>query len=269
MQKSYISIPVENILYSCSGNTHRENEQFVQHHAITYIVDGEIHFINTEGRKVAGAGTIGFVKRNQLVKTIKVPPPGGEFKSISIFLHQDLLRRYSSEKGIQQTGWDRTEGIYELSHDPFVQGYFQSLQPYFECPDRMTPLLIELKTREILEVVLKIDQALKNALFSFGEPYKIDLEAFMMKNYMFNVSMDAFAKLAGRSRAAFKRDFEKVFNTSPGQWLKHKRLKEAHYLIKEKGMRPSEVFLEVGFENLSHFSSAFKVEFGINPSNLN
>jgi AraC-like DNA-binding protein len=48
-----------------------------------------------------------------------------------------------------------------------------------------------------------------------GKPYKIDLEAFMQQNYRFNVSIDAIAKLTGKSRAGFKRDFEKIFNTSP------------------------------------------------------
>jgi AraC-like DNA-binding protein len=33
-------------------------------------------------------------------------------------------------------------------------------------------------------------------------------------------------------------------------------------------MRPSEVYLEVGFENLSHFSFAFKKTFGLTPTKL-
>jgi AraC family transcriptional regulator, exoenzyme S synthesis regulatory protein ExsA len=68
--------------------------------------------------------------------------------------------------------------------------------------------------------------------------------------------------------ANFKRDFEKIFHTSPGNWLLQKRLQEAHYLIKEKGNKPSDVYLEVGFEDLSHFSYAFKNAYGIAPSKI-
>jgi len=48
--------------------------------------------------------------------------------------------------------------------------------------------------------------------------------------------------------------------------LQQRRLREAHYLITEKGKRPSDVYLEVGFEDLSHFSFAFKKNFGVAPS---
>jgi AraC family transcriptional regulator, exoenzyme S synthesis regulatory protein ExsA len=105
-------------------------------------------------------------------------------------------------------------------------------------------------------------------LFDFGEPGKIDLEAFMIKNYQFNVGLHRFAYLTGRSLATFKRDFEKTFHTSPGNWLLQKRLQEAHYLIKEKGNKPSDVYLEVGFEDLSHFSYAFKNAYGVAPSKI-
>jgi AraC-like DNA-binding protein len=90
----------------------------------------------------------------------------------------------------------------------------------------------------------------------------------MNKNFMFNVPAAQFAKLTGRSLASFKRDFEKIFRISPGQWLQQKRLSEAYYLIREKGQKPSEVYLDVGFENLSHFSYTFKKMFGVVPSRV-
>jgi AraC-like DNA-binding protein len=91
----------------------------------------------------------------------------------------------------------------------------------------------------------------------------------MIRHFAFNVEMKQFAYLTGRSLATFKRDFEKIFHTSPGRWLQQKRLAQAYYLIKEKGEKPSDVYLEVGFEDLSHFSFAFKKEFGKAPSLLN
>jgi AraC-like DNA-binding protein len=63
----------------------------------------------------------------------------------------------------------------------------------------------------------------------------------MLKNYHFNVHLNRFAYLTGRSVATFKRDFEKIFNTTPSRWLQQQRLREAYYLIKEKGCRASDV----------------------------
>ena len=75
---------------------------------------------------------------------------------------------------------------------------------------------------------------LKNFLFDFSEPHKIDLEKFMQTNFKFNVPIENFAKLTGRSLAGFKRDFQKTFDILPRQWLQNKRLSEAHYQNREK-----------------------------------
>jgi AraC-like DNA-binding protein len=82
------------------------------------------------------------------------------------------------------------------------------------------------------------------------------------------VALSRFAYLTGRSLATFKRDFEKLFRTSPSRWLQQRRLQEAHYLLKEKGLSPSDVYTEVGFEDLSHFSFAFKKAYGVAPSRV-
>ncbi|MGZ3946425.1 MAG: helix-turn-helix domain-containing protein, partial [Mucilaginibacter sp.] len=101
-----------------------------------------------------------------------------------------------------------------------------------------------------------------------SEPGKIDLEAFMNKNFHFNVGLDRFAYLTGRSLATFKRDFEKLFSITPSRWLQQRRLQEAHYLIKEKGRTASDIYLDLGFEDLSHFSFAFKKLYGLAPSKV-
>ncbi len=77
--------------------------------------------------------------------------------------------------------------------------------------------------------------------------------------------MEKFGYLTGRSLTTFKRDFKKAFNTTPQRWLTQKRLELAHYRVAEKKMKPVDVYLEVGFEDLSHFSFAFKKHFGYTP----
>lgn len=62
--------------------------------------------------------------------------------------------------------------------------------------------------------------------------------------------------------------FERVFQTTPARWLTQKRLDTAHFLLTEKKQKPSDIYLELGFEDLSHFSYAFKKRFGYPPSQL-
>ncbi len=41
---------------------------------------------------------------------------------------------------------------------------------------------------------------------------------------MFNMSLEKFGYLTGRSLTTFKRDFFKTFKTTPQRWLTQKRL---------------------------------------------
>ena len=261
-------IKLDNLLYSCVDRKQRGNEQFVAEHALGYIISGETQLVTSEGIKVMCAGDIGLIRRNQLLKSIKVPPADGEFKSLNIFLEQGFLRKYAIEYKIEQTERYTGAPMMLLTPDPFIKGYFDSLIPYFDHPEHLKSALGELKTKEAIQLLLQHDLALKSFLFDFSEPWKIDLETYMNKNYMYNVPIVQFAKLTGRSLAGFKRDFTKIFKTSPSYWLQQRRLSEAYFLIKDKKRKPSDIYLDLGFENFSHFSYSFKNTYGVSPTRL-
>jgi AraC-like DNA-binding protein len=77
--------------------------------------------------------------------------------------------------------------------------------------------------------------------------------------------MDEFAKITSRSLSAFKRDFERVYKTTPGKWLMEKRLNHAMHLLTNIGKTVSEAAFESGFESPSHFSRSFRQRFGYSP----
>ncbi len=256
-----------NILYSCTGEAKRGHEPFVAEHSLTYITSGEIHLHTAKGVLVFPKGTLGLIRRNQLVKAVKIPEADAPFISINILLDQNSLHRYSIEHDVKTSGAYTGESLIQLPVDPFMKGYFDSLLPYFENPEQLSKTLAEVKTTEAIELLLR-NNALKNLLFDFSHPHKIDLEAYMNRHFAYNVPLEQFARLTGRSISTFKRDFEIIFGTTPGKWLQKRRLEQAHYLITQQKQRPTDVYLEVGFENLSHFSNTFKDFFGYNPSTV-
>ncbi|ULT25790.1 AraC family transcriptional regulator [Sphingobacterium sp. E70] len=118
-----------------------------------------------------------------------------------------------------------------------IKGFVDSLVPYLQ--QQMDDRIVALKARELVLLLIQLNPAFKNVLFDFNEPGKIDLEAFMNSHYRYNVPLERFAFLTGRSLSGFKRDFEKQFHTSPGRWLLQKRLDTARFLIEQqKGNHP-------------------------------
>ena len=261
--------PLPKILYSCYHSHSREGEQFVPEHILSFQLAGSMTINDGEHEQHFANGDIRLHQRNHLLKFYKqLPPDGGEYKSLSIYLDQATLRKFSNEYGYTVTKTHINKAVIPIRPTQQYKSYLQSLYPYEQIMQQGNEDLLALKVKEALLILLKTNPEVKDILFDFTEPGKIDLEAFMVKNYKFNVSMERFAYLTGRSLATFKSDFEKLFHTTPGRWLQQQRLKEAHHLIKEKGRRPSDVYLEVGFEDLSHFSFAFKKVYGMSPSML-
>jgi len=258
------------IAYSCYFSRNREGEQFASEHVFSYQIEGTLTINNGNKAHIFKAGDFRLIKRNQLVKFIKEPVEGGSFKAISIYLDQATLRSFAMENGHQSEGTRglTQDAVIPLEPNPLFTGFMDSLWPYVQHNQLVDTSLQNLKQREAIMLLLRLRPELKDVLFDFNEPGKIDLEAFMNKNFHFNVQLKRFAYLTGRSLATFKRDFEHVFHLSPSKWLQQRRLQEAHYLIKEKGRTASDIYLELGFEDLSHFSFVFKKQYGIPPSRL-
>lgn len=183
-------------------------------------------------------------------------------------LKEDILRKYAMEKQLETTAKYHGKSNILLPESAYLKGFFNSLIPYTLNPKHINHPLSELKVKEAIELLLLAKPELKKFLFDFSEPHKIDLEKFMISNFRFNVPIDSFAKLTGRSLAGFKRDFQKTFDMSPRQWLQNKRLSKAHYQIEKNNKKPSSIYLELGFESLSHFSYAFKKKFGYAPTEI-
>jgi len=89
----------------------------------------------------------------------------------------------------------------------------------------------------------------------------------MEANFYYNLALEEFAKLSHRSLSTFKRDFQKYYHQSPGKWLLQKRLDYSAVLLKNPALNVSQVAFDCEFEDLSHFSRAFKEKFGVPPAN--
>jgi AraC family transcriptional regulator, exoenzyme S synthesis regulatory protein ExsA len=256
------------IVYSCYYKRSREGEQFVPEHTLSYQISGSLTLNDGTKEYTVQEGSLRFIQRNQLLKFTKQPPKNGEFKSLSIYLNQQVLKNYSLEFGVTAGQKQYDKSLLPLKATPPLKSYIDSLLVYHNSNSLSNQQLISLKLKEGILLLLQSEPELKNTLFDFSEPHKIDLEAFMNKNFHFNVSSERFAYLTGRSLATFKRDFESIFGNTPGKWLQQKRLREAHYLITKKGKIASDIYLDLGFENLSHFSFAFKKQFGVSPGKI-
>ena len=267
--KPVIQIIGESFIYACAFEKSFEYEQFVPEHLLAYQISGETHIYHQRGELVLEKGQFLLGRRNQFAKTIKVPGYDADYKCLSVVLSVDRLRQFALDNNIACEGKYKGARNVLLEPNDFLNGYFLSILPYADQWEKVSKKMTAIKVDEAIELLLHLRPDLKSFLFDFSDPNKTDLEEFMLKNFRYNAPLKHFAKLSGRSLTNFKRDFAVTFKSSPAKWLKNKRLSEAYYLIQQKSQKPAEIYLDLGFENLSHFYSAFKQKYGHTPAQVN
>lgn len=245
----------------------KEKVAFLKHNTLILQVSGRFTLETASGRISMGRGEMLLVQKNQLGEITKMPLDGEDYQTVVIYLVEDLLRKIALEEQIEiEKKYSGPPNILIPGND-FLHAFFQSVLPYVRHPqEEIVNTMGMLKVKEAVYLLLNIMPELKNLLFDFSEPYKMDLEKFMLGNFHYNIPVEKFAQLTGRSLAGFKRDFQKTFGMAPRQWLLERRLAEARHLIEKKSKKSSEIYLDLGFESLSHFSHSFKKKFGKAPS---
>lgn len=247
-------------------------DEMITDHMLAYIFFGEMILIKKGERTVIKSGEAVFLRRNHLVKKIKQPNASGEpFKGVFLHLNTALLKRMASENflPIAKTDSDTFKAVHiPLPRHSFLEGFFLSLDHYFTDGQYPSKELIEAKLREAVLILLELNPGLNKVLFDFLDPWKVDIKDFMNENFMCNLTIEQFAHYTGRSLSSFKREFAQLYNETPNRWLIKRRLEEAYTIMAEEKQMPSDVYLKVGFKNISHFSTAFRKQFGITPSVL-
>ncbi|GAA4162748.1 hypothetical protein GCM10022217_30730 [Chryseobacterium ginsenosidimutans] len=243
-----------------------KTETVFEFHMLVWFISGETKIIQADKSYLFKAGDIFLIPRNHLATIINYPKDGLPHKAVVMHLTKEFLKDFYSNIEIKEKNIREEVKIHSFDKHPLLESCLASLIPYFDMKDSLPENIAALKITEAISILREIDKNIDSVLADFNEPGKIDLINFMEKNYMFNMSLERFGYLTGRSLSTFNRDFRKIFQTTPQRWLTQKRLELAYYHLIEKNKKPSDVFMEVGFEDLSHFSFAFKKQYGFAPS---
>ena len=257
-----------NNLQSCHLGPEISPEQFIPEHFFLFLLKGSMVSYDGYRHYRMKPGDYCIARKNHLVRYTKYKEDGDFEKGIIAF-DERFLKKFLERHPYQAEPTENNDSFLFINENKLIKNFVQSLEPYYNGTEQLDDTFVDIKREELLMILLKNNPDLKDIFFNFNIPHKIDLELFMNHNYKFNISLERFAFMTGRSLSTFKREFKAVFNTTPGKWLMNKRLQEAYFLLEKEHKKPSEIYIDLGFEDFSHFSFVFKKEFGFAPSELN
>ncbi len=255
-------------LYNCPLEKKVE-DTWSHHNYIVYVIEGRKIWHTAHGSYDLQKGSCVFVRKGGCLVEQFFDTP---FCLVVFFIPDEFICDVLKSKTypISRQGI-RFEPIISINNDPGVHSFFHSMIPYFESQRQPDPSLLELKFRELILTIA--DNPVNGELLSYfcsllKEPLAVSLQRVMEDNYCYNLKLEEFARLSNRSLSAFKRDFQKIFGTTPGKWLMEKRLHHSMHLLTHTDKTISEASFESGFENPTHFSRSFKTQFGITPTSI-
>lgn len=85
------------------------------------------------------------------------------------------------------------------------------------------------------------------------------------EHYAEPLAINELAAEVGMSRSQFGRLFRKLFGQSPRDYLSSVRVNAAAHLLNETDLKTTDIALQTGFYDHSHFSRAFKAIMSLSP----
>ncbi|MEI9933927.1 MAG: AraC family transcriptional regulator [Ferruginibacter sp.] len=213
-------------------------------------------------------GEIAIIKQHSRLDIKKIKDKNGsDFKSIIFYLFPDFVTDFSKQTKQAKETTSLTANVIHLGKQQSLKVFSESLLPLFENK-QLKQNEIKEKTFAALQYLSQHNKQLLHFLTANSKPIKIDLYEFMIHIEVNNYSVQELAQLTGRSLSAFKRDFYEVFETTPHQWLLRRKIDYAEKVLTARQMKASDIYFMLGFNELSHFSAAFKKVKGVAPSQL-
>lgn len=265
------TIHYSGIFLSCFSDYSEKCIHATPEHVLLYLYSGEQIIEDRDQKITIQAGQCAFIRRNHRLLMYKNSKGEELYKGISLTFNRTVLRDFYSR--MKKSDMPKQvnipeKNVFKIGPRADINSLFQSLMPYFDEGVNPTDGVAKLKLLEGIYALLNSSDVFFPILFDFTEPWKIDILEFLNENYMDELSMEQIASYTGRSLATFKRDFKKISRLTPQKWLINKRLEMAYIKLKEEKKKVQEVSTEVGFKNLSHFSTAFKKQYGIPPTEI-
>jgi AraC-like DNA-binding protein len=192
----------------------------------------------------------------------------GQYACTLLFFDQQLLQTFfeSHKTRILETIKKndlRQKEILLFKNDHYTTSYAESLHYIPNKSEELT----KVKLHEILLYLLEMQPGELCCLFRKRPKTSEDLhfKNIITSHIDSNLSLNELAYLCNASLSTFKRKFTAIFNDSPTNWMRQKRMEHAAFLLKYNKERVSDIYLRFGYENHSSFSQSFKTVFGISP----
>ena len=256
-------------LYELSTATVDPKIKLPAESCFAYILKGENQDLTNSGF-VAREGTVIISLCGKTVGSTLSKNTSGCLISIVVHFDRDVLKKVFDGK--RPKYWKDLDqplkkDIAQEDASVLISSYFFGISNFFKHKSVLNEDILVLKLKEIVLLLLQTNEPsqlyiiarslFSDRVFSFQE---------VIETHIYEpLNLIRLAAMTNNSLASFKRKFRKIYQDSPGRYIRKKKLEGAKILIRSSQKSISDICYECGFSNPSSFSRMFKSEYGKSP----
>jgi AraC-like DNA-binding protein len=189
-----------------------------------------------------------------------------KYRSILLFFSNESVFNFIRKFQLKPKDNASYASMYSFDYDLYIKGFTKSILNISKLSKSIQQNILDAKFEEIMLYLIATKGV--NFIYSLISNSDNSTQKFIQiveNNIVNKLSIKELSFLTNMSESSFKRVFKKHFQSSPGKWFREKRLEHSAFLLRNKSKRPSDIYQEIGYENLSNFTQAFKIKFGVTP----
>jgi len=190
---------------------------------------------------------------------------------VIVTFHPDILRKiYERELPLIFEKSDKitNQSSGKVNNDFLIQKYIEGLLFYFENSSLVNEEILVLKLKEIVLLLSQTQDAetIRVILSQLFSPATYTFKQIIEANLLSQVSVEELAQKSNLSISSFKREFRKLYNDSPANYIKNKRLERAAELLLASDERITDIAFDCGFSDLANFTKSFRDKYKVTPT---
>jgi AraC-like DNA-binding protein len=236
-----------------------------------HVIHGtaRLHAPTTEFELSCGDSIL--MKSDNFVNDYRENPDHGPSEVIIVQLHPEIIKsiyRDGLPKELTKTSDQAIVSIQKIEPTPLLEAYASALKFYLDSPNLISEELLALKLQELILMLINTDKdgRITSFLGNLFETENYEFKEVIESKLFVDLSIEELSFLTGLSLSSFKRKFKLVYNDSPNQYIKKKRIEQAQNLLISSKERISDIAFQLGFNDLGYFSKVFAAKNNCSPS---
>ncbi|MBX2875852.1 MAG: AraC family transcriptional regulator [Saprospiraceae bacterium] len=237
-----------------------------------YVLEGGNRSFSEEEQVNLQQDEAVLMKCGQYMYDGQADPNSGHCGLIAVHFYPEVLERLYADKVPaflkNSAALPFMRNMTKVNAQVPIKKYIEGLLYYFDHPHTAPEELLILKLKEIILLLLHTPDApaILEIMHNLFSPKAFTLKQVVEAHIFSDLQIGDLAKLCQQSLATFKREFKKVYNDSPANYIRHRRLEKAADLLQVSDDPINHIAYDCQFKDVAHFSTAFKSKYQLTPS---